>query len=38
MGKIFDDDVLATAIFDLLLHHSRTFNIEGDCTAWWKEE
>ncbi|WP_269843872.1 IS21-like element helper ATPase IstB [Domibacillus epiphyticus] len=29
-GKIFGDDVLATAILDRLLHHSVTFNIKGD--------
>lgn len=30
MGKVFGDDVLATGIRDRLLHHSVTFNIEGD--------
>lgn len=29
-GKVFGDDVLATAILDRLLHHSVTFNIKGD--------
>ncbi|MBT2722686.1 ATP-binding protein, partial [Bacillus sp. ISL-46] len=28
-GKIFGDDVLATAVLDRLLHHSITFNIKG---------
>lgn len=28
-GKIFGDDVLATAVLDRLLHHSTTFNIKG---------
>ena len=30
MGKVFGDDVLATAILDRLLHHAITFNIKGD--------
>ncbi|WP_423748987.1 ATP-binding protein [Caldibacillus debilis] len=29
MGKVFGDDVLATAILDRLLHHAITFNIKG---------
>lgn len=29
-GKIFGDEVLATAILDRLLHHATTFNIRGD--------
>ncbi|WP_429902435.1 ATP-binding protein [Heyndrickxia ginsengihumi] len=29
-GKVFGDDVLATAILDRLLHHAITFNIKGD--------
>lgn len=29
-GKVFGDEVLATAILDRLLHHSVTFNIKGD--------
>lgn len=29
-GKIFGDDVLATAILDRLLHYATTFNIKGD--------
>lgn len=29
-GKIFGDDVLATAVLDRLLHHSTTFNIKGE--------
>ena len=29
-GKVFGDDVLATAILDRLLHHAVTFNIKGD--------
>ena len=29
-GKVFGDDVLATAILDRLLHHSVTFNIKGE--------
>ncbi|MBV7509802.1 IS21-like element helper ATPase IstB [Bacillus sp. sid0103] len=29
-GKIFGDEVLATAILDRLLHHATTFNIKGD--------
>ncbi|WP_226586064.1 IS21-like element helper ATPase IstB [Halobacillus litoralis] len=29
-GKIFGDEVLATAILDRLIHHSTTFNIKGD--------
>jgi DNA replication protein DnaC len=29
-GKIFDDEVLATAILDRLLHYATTFNIKGD--------
>jgi hypothetical protein len=29
-GKIFGDEVLATAILDRLLHHAVTFNIKGD--------
>ncbi|MEK3888429.1 IS21-like element helper ATPase IstB [Bacillus sp. FSL K6-3431] len=29
-GKVFGDDVLATAVLDRLLHHSVTFNIKGD--------
>lgn len=28
-GKIFGDDVLATAVLDRLLHYSTTFNIKG---------
>lgn len=28
-GKIFGDEVLATAILDRLLHHATTFNIKG---------
>lgn len=28
-GKIFGDDILATAVLDRLLHHSTTFNIKG---------
>lgn len=30
MGKVFGGNVLATAILDLLLHHSVTFNIKGE--------
>jgi len=29
-GKIFGDEVLATAILDRLIHHSTTFNIKGN--------
>ncbi|WP_394235853.1 IS21-like element helper ATPase IstB [Niallia oryzisoli] len=29
-GKIFGDDVLATAVLDRLLHHSTTFNMKGE--------
>jgi DNA replication protein DnaC len=29
-GKVFCDDVLATATLDRLLHHAITFNIKGD--------
>ncbi|QSS99774.1 ATP-binding protein [Pontibacillus sp. ALD_SL1] len=29
-GKIFGDEVLATAILDRIVHHSSTFNIRGD--------
>lgn len=29
-GKVFGDDVLATAILDRLLHHAVTFNIKGE--------
>jgi DNA replication protein DnaC len=29
-GKIFGDDVLATAVLDRLLHHSTTFNMNGE--------
>jgi DNA replication protein DnaC len=29
-GEVFDDQVLATAILDRLLHHATTVNIEGD--------
>lgn len=29
-GKIFGDEVLATAILNRLVHHSTTFNIKGD--------
>ena len=29
-GEIFNDQVLATAILDRLLHHSTTLNIKGD--------
>ena len=29
-GDIFNDQVLATAILDRLLHHSTTINIKGD--------
>ncbi|WP_221567164.1 IS21-like element helper ATPase IstB [Alkalihalobacillus sp. TS-13] len=29
-GKIFGDDVLATAMLDRIVHHSTTFNIKGD--------
>ncbi|TLS34890.1 IS21-like element helper ATPase IstB [Pseudalkalibacillus caeni] len=29
-GKIFGDEVLATAILDRLIHHSTTINIKGD--------
>lgn len=32
-GKVFGDDVLATAILDRLLHHSVTFNIKGEFSA-----
>ncbi|PFG15086.1 IstB-like ATP binding protein [Bacillus sp. es.036] len=28
-GKIFGDDVLATAMLDRIVHHSTTFNIKG---------
>ncbi len=29
-GEIFNDQVLATAILDRLLHHSTTLNIKGE--------
>jgi DNA replication protein DnaC len=29
-GEVFDDQVLATAILDRLLHHATTVNIKGD--------
>jgi DNA replication protein DnaC len=29
-GEIFNDQILATAILDRLLHHATTVNIEGD--------
>ena len=29
-GEIFDDQVLATAILDRLLHHATTLNIKGE--------
>ena len=29
-GEVFNDDVLATAILDRLLHHSTTLNIKGE--------
>ncbi|MGE6753644.1 ATP-binding protein [Rossellomorea sp. NPDC071047] len=29
-GKIFDDDLLATAMLDRIVHHSTTFNIKGE--------
>jgi DNA replication protein DnaC len=29
-GKIFGDEILATAVLDRLLHYSTTFNIRGD--------
>ncbi|MGG4155705.1 ATP-binding protein [Peribacillus muralis] len=29
-GKVFGDDVLATAILDRILRHSITFNIKGE--------
>ncbi|SDK57986.1 ATP-binding protein, partial [Aneurinibacillus migulanus] len=29
-GKIFGDEVLATAILDRLMHHVTTFNIKGN--------
>jgi DNA replication protein DnaC len=29
-GNVFGDDVLATTILDRLLHHSVTFNIQGE--------
>ncbi|MDF1512159.1 ATP-binding protein, partial [Robertmurraya sp. DFI.2.37] len=29
-GKIFRDEVLATAILDRLLHHATTFNVKGN--------
>ncbi|KIL74137.1 Mobile element protein [Bacillus badius] len=29
-GKVFGDDVPATAILDRLLHHAVTFNIKGN--------
>ena len=29
-GEVFNDQVLATAILDRLLHHATTVNIKGD--------
>ena len=29
-GEIFNDQVLATAILDRLLHHSTTLNVKGE--------
>jgi len=30
MGTIFQDNVIASAILDRLLHHSHTINIKGE--------
>ena len=30
MGRVFGDDLLATAILDRLLHHSHVLNIRGE--------
>ena len=30
MGSIFQDNVIASAILDRLLHHSHTINIKGE--------
>jgi hypothetical protein len=30
LGEVFNDQILATAILDRLLHHATTVNIKGD--------
>jgi DNA replication protein DnaC len=37
-GKVFGDDVLATAILDHLLHHAITFNIKGGFLSSTRKE
>ena len=34
-GEVFNDQVLATAILDRLLHHATTVNIKGDSYRLW---